>query len=188
VARPGVHRFELWFSGEEIRRSGQNGPFTVHAELMQKGIGTIGRRVLDRETPAYQHLEFGEMDARMTSIDGSGVDRGADGLFRAFETSIVLDIREPGDLVAQMRLSKEGETIAYSGGRCAAGTCADKPLALRVPGEVIEAAGLDGPWTLTVELFDQKGLRSVDAVSEEIRGSPAASFAVNPPAVVAAPR
>lgn len=73
----GDHSFALPFSGEEIRRSGRDGPYVARLILKKDG-GTLLDTVSIR-SPVFRSEQFGEKAYRLVSVSEAAVDRNRDG-------------------------------------------------------------------------------------------------------------
>jgi hypothetical protein len=148
----GIYDVPLRFSGEQIFRAGEDGPF----EVVLTAIGTGSFSTTTLPTPAFEASDFGEVDARLTSVSESAVDDDGDGDLDFVEVLVDLDFRLEGDFRLQGSLDKDGETIADAGATLARAAGAQQ-AALRFDGARIRRSGVDGPYDGNVNLIDAEG-------------------------------
>jgi hypothetical protein len=147
---PGSHTARLWFSGEEIYRSGKDGPYQVGAYAIS-GVGVEDTTGIN--TPAYSHAVFGEIDATIATISDAGVDRDGDGLFEALKVTTEILVRVEGEYHVEISLCRE-----------TTGTLSEDSTAVLGPGiheiaadfvdRAVSANGEHGPWRIVVNLSD----------------------------------
>ncbi len=172
TAKPGLHKVELHFSGEEILQAALDGPYDffalVHAD-------DYDLEILEEPTPAYSFQDFGELDAALQDgIETRGVDADGDGRFEALEISIPFDVQAAGTFAIEARLAKDGVTLAYAGEKQHFDV-GETTVELMIPGERIAASGLDSPYQLTVLYYDPY-LSAQQDIQEVVLGFEARDF------------
>ncbi|MCP4659986.1 MAG: DUF11 domain-containing protein [bacterium] len=155
----GTYMVDLQFSGEQIFRSGEGGPY----DLLLEGIAATGFTTTTLATPAYDRTLFGEVDARLTGVAEAAVDAGGDGGFDYVEVTLGLDVRLDGDFRLQGALDKDGQTVVDAGTAVSLGAGAPQ-VALQFDGAKIRRAGADGPYDGTVNLIDADG-HTIDSIT-----------------------
>ncbi len=167
---PGTYTVTLQFSGEQIYRSGVDGPY----DLVLIGIATSGFTTATLATPAYDNAQFGETPAHFTGVSEAAVDTTGDGKFELIDVTLDLDVRLPGELRVQGALEKGGRTLVD------AGTSQDltpgaRQVTLHFDGRNIRRSGLDGPYDGSVNLIDASG-HTIDSIRFTTRPYSAGSF------------
>jgi hypothetical protein len=169
-AASGVHHGSLAFSGEEIFRSGQDGPY----DLTLVALGARGADVRKVQTPFVDHRRFGEVGAGIEGASESAVDEDGDGRFDALRVRADVAVRATGRYRLDASISKGGTTLA-DGGEFFSLTPGARTLEVRIPGLSLLRSGFDGPYEGTVVLHDGRGanLGGADFVT---RGYASAAF------------
>lgn len=167
----GTYHVALKLSGEQIDRSGLDGPY----ELVLQGIGATGSTSATLATPAYAHSLFGESPARLAGASEAAVDSNGDGKLDYIEVTVDLGVRLAGEFRLQGALSKDGGTVADSGmsQTLAAGA---RQVSLRFDGRRIRRSGLDGPYEGSINLIDAEN-HTIDGIRFTTRPYSSASFA-----------
>jgi hypothetical protein len=98
----GIYTVDITFSGEQIRQSGEDGPF----DLILHAIGEDSNTSLITQTPTYEHTRFGEIGALLKEVTNTAIDENGDGKFEFIESSIEVEVRTPGDYHIQGNLSR----------------------------------------------------------------------------------
>ena len=167
----GTYTVTLKFSGEQIDRSGLDGPY----DLVLHGIAANGSTSATLATPTYAHTLFGESPARLTGVSEVAVDSNGDGKYEAIDVTVDLGVRLPGELRLQGTLEKDGQTLVDAGmtQTLAAGP---RQVVLRFDGRKIRRSGLDGPYHGSINLIDAEG-HTIDGITFTTRPYAASSFA-----------
>lgn len=111
-AQRGITTAAISFSGEQILLSGEDGPY----ELTLYAIGDPGHSSITVHTPAFDHTRFAEIGARLKGVTHVAVDADGDGMIEAFESSLEVEVRTPGDYFLQGNL-RSGELEVNTGKR-----------------------------------------------------------------------
>ncbi len=170
----GVETVTLRFSGEQIFESGVDGPYEL--QLIAADAG--GTEVLSVETPDYDYAEFGEIGVAFSDVSESAVDDDEDGRFESIRATVLLDVRRAGDYILEGSVSgAEGGATLSSDGRPVSLDAGPQTVVLEFDGQPIGRSGVDGPYDLTVILYDASGtaLRSIEVPTS---GYDADAFAV----------
>ncbi len=148
----GTYDVTVQFSGEQIYRAGEDGPY----DLVLYGLGDTGFTTVTLATPAYDRTLFGELPGHFTGVSEAAVDADGDGLYDYVEATLALDVRQTSELRLQGALGKDGQTLAEAG---TVQTLDSGPaqVALRFDGAGLRRAGLDGPYEGSVNLIDADG-------------------------------
>lgn len=154
----GTYTVTLRFSGEQIYRSGQDGPY----DLAVFGIATSGSTSATFTTPPYDNNQFGELPARLTGVSESAVDTTGDGKFERIDVTLGLDVRLAGELRLQGALDKNGQTLTAAGTTVTLSPGLQQVI-LSFDGANIRRSGLDGPYDGSVNLIDASG-HTIDSV------------------------
>ncbi|HSF18779.1 MAG TPA: hypothetical protein VLK65_24860 [Vicinamibacteria bacterium] len=159
--RPGKHRVEIDFSGEQVFRSGVNGPYELHAHF-ESGDS----EPLVVSTPAFAFVDFGESSALIDSIHyewmPSSVSEGQYDL----KMDVAIEVRERGSYLLQTNLSQNGRTLANLGVPCQKGSC---PLPV-LPTSDLQGFNRSEPLEATFELFGGADVTTLDAEQRSLSG------------------
>ena len=155
----GSHTVRLRFSGEEIFRSEEDGPYDLEVLAVASNGSTSTRLV----TPSLDHSLFGEVGARLTGVAESPVDADGDGAIDYLQVTLDLDVRLDADFRLQGALHKNGQTLADSGVavRLEAGA---QQVSLDFDVGGLRISGVDGPYDGSVNLIDAEG-HTLDGVT-----------------------
>ena len=151
-AAPGIHRASLAFSGEEIFRSGEDGPY----DLVLDAIGADSAASLKVKTPFFDHRKFGEVGASIAGAGETAVDGDGDGRLDAIKVTADVTVRVTGPYRLDASLSKDSTTLAYASELFSL-TAGTQKLEMRVPALPLLRSGVDGPYEGTVVLSDAPG-------------------------------
>lgn len=166
----GTYTVSLKLSGEQIDRSGLDGPY----DLVLTGIAGDGSASATLATPPYAHALFGESPARLAGVSEVAVDTNGDGKYEHVEVTVDLGVRRPGELRLQGALAKGGQTLADAGSTQNL-TAGARQVVLRFDGRKIRRSGLDGPYEGTINLIDAEG-HTIDGIRFTTRPYSAGSF------------
>ena len=98
----GRYTVDITFSGEQIRQSGEDGPF----DLILHVIGEESNASLITQTPPYEHTGFGEIGALFKELTNATIDENGDGKYEFVESSFEVEVRTPGDYHFQGNLRR----------------------------------------------------------------------------------
>ena len=155
---PGTYTVTLQFSGEQIYRSGEDGPY----DLVLYALTATDYATSTLATPAYDHTDFGELPGHITGVSETAVDDDGDGLYDAVEATLSLDVRQTSELRLQGALGKGGQTFVEAAAAQTFGA-GSVQVPLRFDGAALRRAGVDGPYEGTVNLIDASGA-TIDGV------------------------
>ena len=178
-AEAGVYPFELLFSGEDIYIAGLDGPYDVEVTAMTADGGFDQE---SGESPAFGFEEFGEKPYRIGSIDDLGVDLDGDGLYNQIliQAEVMAVSAGPGWVSAALELPGLPDPVLESSVPRDLVVGAN-PVEIALDARVLQAAGIDGPYEIAIEVLDE-GLTSSDRVIHLSEAYAAADF--DPPAVM----
>lgn len=155
--QPGIHPVVLSFSGEQILRSGKDGPYEL--------VITVMGSAFDQKTittPAYRHTLFGECGVTLPGrVSDVPVDTGGDGRYNFLEITLDTTIAIPGEYTLQGILLHDGGIIGQADTKrlLAVG---EQKLTLRFPGVSIFRSGRDGPYDAVLAVLNAKGKYQAD--------------------------
>jgi V8-like Glu-specific endopeptidase len=179
-AQPGITTTSLLFSGQDIYDSGFNGPYTVTLALLDSN-GVI----LDQEsfsTNAYSNNTFREVVGAISSSNDFGEDIDGDGLYNFLTTPITLSIARPMTYGVEGTLYTGGQIVASATGSAYLGSGASA-IPIRFAGTEIHRLKANGPYTLTVALYDD-GHRQIDYADFRTAGYLSTQFQANSASLV----
>lgn len=153
---PGPHVASLFYSGSAINGSGFDGPYTVELGLWDSASNLLDTDV--QTTGAYLHTDFEALGAVFTPpFSDHGVDANGDGLFETLNVAVNLTVNAAGTFLTtgllylispgELRLILTSLTID---------TLPPGPQTVVLPfsGGAIRASGIDGPYTVSLDLLD----------------------------------
>ena len=148
------------FSGEQIHRSGLDGPYVLLATVESGGA----RVSFEKETSDYDHRDFGELRGNLLSASATPKDLDGDGSFESIDVVVSLKTRESGVFGIEVRAAKDGSTLGYGGVKEDLFTGRHE-LEISVPVEGLKHDEL--PVELTIILYDPK-LHAVSALVSSV--------------------
>ena len=166
----GTYTVTLKLSGEQIYRSGVDGPY----DLVLYGIASSSFSTATLSTPNYNHTSFGETPAHLTGVSEQAVDTNGDGKFEFIDVTLGLDVRLASELRLQGALDKDGQTLVSAGITQSLGAGAPQ-VTLRFDGSNLRRSGVDGPYDGSVNLIDSTG-HTIDGIRFTTRPYSAGSF------------
>lgn len=147
----------LAFSGEDIYKSGLNGPYTVTLSLLDANGVLIGHDIFN--TGAFTAAQFGEASARFSSVTISGLDTDGDSLFNYLQVQANIQAYQAMTYAVSGTISVNGTNIV-SAQQTNALLVGPGTIALLFDGPTIHKSGLSGPYTIQLSLLDQNGRQS----------------------------
>ena len=161
----GIYPVELEFSGQQILESAEDGPYTLSARVFSFGGGNFE---VTATSPAYEHTEFGELDATLTSLREEAIDTDADTLFDILQVDAVVSVNVAGQYVLKATLLGATKTIEniVSSVTLVKGTTA---LPLQFSGIAIHRAENNGPYKIAVSLSNDED-ETINTVTLQSRG------------------
>lgn len=151
-AAPGVQAIRLRFSGEQIFRSMQDGPYDL--ELV--AIGEDGFVAASLQTPPFEYQDFGELPVGIVGVYEEALDEDGDGRLEGIQADVDVHVRSTSQFTLSGVLSKDGETVADIGTSVTLAP-GSHTVTLVFPALMIRRAGLDGPYDGLVTLIDAAG-------------------------------
>lgn len=159
-----THNIDIAFSGEQIFRSSQDGPY----DLVLFGVGPSNESAQATfSTPAIVHTKYGEVPAVLTAATYSAIDINDDGDFDFVNLAVDINVRVAENFRLQGDLSKNNASIVGAGGVFDLGS-GTHTVDLQFPGSALRQSGEDGPYDGTVNLIDATGhtLQSITFVTQ----------------------
>ena len=181
---PGVHPFAVEFSGEQVRQSGVDGPWTTRLWLFRRGrLPPLPEDTLVVDSPPWRADEFGELPYRVLGATETPIDRGPDGLYGglAVDVRVLSPVRQRASVDAH--ISAPGSPVQIRTGfqedTVSAGV---SDLRVVFPGSEIHRTYVDGPYHLRVSSdpeiqFDTRRYRWRDFVPPGLEIGPGATRA-----------
>ncbi len=157
-------QIRLRFSGEQIFRARQDGPWTLRATLLN-GEGEIDS--LERLTPSFLWEEFGEVQATLDGVETRLLRQGPDRRDGLLFVKVRLQVREAGIVVLQGRLADRGRTLTYLGDFVDAHS-GEMVVTLRQRLDPATLASLTAPPRLTLEIYDSL-LQALDSTTVPVQ-------------------
>lgn len=168
----GRRSVSLRFSGEQIRRSGIDGPYQLFVYADGPNAEPSGDAVFT--TPTYRALDFGETQVRVIGFSATPLDTDASGRFDLVRTQFVLDSVVPFNVQLLTNLSGGGTDLANDS-RVMALVQGQQSLSIDLPVTVLARSGIDSPYELSLEVRDVQG-RPVDGAQTVLTGLSAVQF------------
>ncbi len=148
----GTYTVELEFSGEQLFRSGVDGPYALEIEA----VAADGTASATLTSPSFQHTQFGETGAHLGGVAESAVDTDVDGFHDELVLTVDLDVRLEDEYRLQAALEKDGVTLVDAR-LTAPFSIGPSEVGLSLDGGRLRNAGIDGPYQGTVILVDSSG-------------------------------
>jgi len=172
---PGLYRVELSFSGEDLVRSGVSQPYWIDATIVSDH-GISDNVFLRLRRLSLEGL--GEKSVRLEGIAGAERLQLTQGT--VLRVSLPVDVRTAGTYAVAGYLSSGGRGIAESA-QVRDLSPGSQTLEVDFPAEEIARQGLDGTYTVTVEVHSldpETGapVEVVDALTQEIGPFQASDF------------
>jgi len=150
---PGRRTVTLRFSGEQIRRSGLDGPYTLS---IAANSDTAGAGTASLATPAYNHNAFGETKALLRSLIPTPVDADGSGKYEAIRLDASAEVAVAGNYQLRASIGSGGVDL---GGitRALHLDAGNQPITLSLPAAALARSGRNGPYDVTLSLIDAAG-------------------------------
>ncbi len=158
----GLQIFPLWFDGSSINVSGIDGPYAVDLRLIDSATSTV----LDTDThttSAYSHLAFEPPPFFLAGPHADfGLDTDADGGFNYLIVEASVQVDKAGTFLVEAVLHDPMFALTLLASNVTALTAGLHPVPLWFYGPAINASGIDGPYTVDLELRDGDTFRLLD--------------------------
>ena len=145
----GISTIRFNFDGVSIYASSLNGPYTMYLSIRGCGINTS----------TYSFTDFQRPDATLEEIiTDIGVDTDSDSLYNYLAVEVSIDCTFPENFTVSGYLynsSGRHITTGYNGAYLASGS---QSIQLDFGGITIRNEEMNGPYNLTVELYDDNGV------------------------------
>lgn len=148
----GLVMAQLTFSGEDIRKSGLDGPYKIKLIMLNVNGVMIAQDIAT--TLSFKANQFGELPARLGKVTDSGEDRNGDSLIDAIVVRVNVDVIQAGEYTLEGVLLS-GNTFIASTGLKSGLSAGTGQMELVFDGKEIKKAGLSGPYSLNLILYDQ---------------------------------
>ncbi|MFQ6012176.1 MAG: Ig-like domain-containing protein [Thermoplasmata archaeon] len=159
----GVQTVPLWFQGFSINASGVDGPYVVDLDL----IDTATSLFLDsgtHTTAVYSHLDFEEPPLVLSPPHSDfGLDTDTDGLFDFLVVNVTVNVSEAGTYFFTGLLHDPSFILLTSATNNTDVSVGVQTVRLQFSGPAINASGVDGPYTVDLEVLDATSLDFVDS-------------------------
>ncbi|MCP4569646.1 MAG: hypothetical protein GY841_18870 [FCB group bacterium] len=150
----GGHYLELSFSGEEIYRSGYDGPYIIEWVLLDSVNGFMDN-AFQVTTTAYEYMDFGELPARIQSQWDEGVDLEPNGLYNLLRSHVTVDLSREGNFsVGGILLSDSMKEIASAASASSMIGPGMVEFILDFDGPDINESNKFGPYDLSVWILE----------------------------------
>lgn len=156
-SQPGQYEVKALFSGEEIFAKARNGPYDMKLFI----IDSVGA-VVDADsfrTAAYNFSAFGELPTHLTQVSETAKDLTGDGLFDTIATNCVIQVSLAGAYNVEASLSHSNQSLVSSNKNVVL-NAGSNSLALSLPTQAISRTGLNGPFTLSIQVTDENGIQT----------------------------
>ncbi len=146
----GISTIKLNFDGVTIHANSINGPYKLK-DLTIPGSYPV-------YTSAYSYTEFQSPSANLGSIiSDSGIDTDADGLYNQLAVMVNTDCSLPGNYTISGYLHDSIGRHIISGYKNTNLISGSQNIQLDFDGTIIRNEGKNGPYNLTIELYDSNG-------------------------------
>lgn len=150
----GVQYIPFYFSGAEIKASGMDGPYSVAVNIYDNN-GSILDTAVYTTAGAYTADSFQGVLLENAVVSHHGGDEDGDGLFDTLSFDIALDVLAPGDFTFEGMLFA-GDIYLDSADISTQLNAGRQTVSLELDGKTIRNSGMNGPYTLYINLSDQK--------------------------------
>ncbi|OGU61697.1 MAG: hypothetical protein A3K31_15280 [Ignavibacteria bacterium RIFOXYA12_FULL_35_25] len=165
------------FSGEEIFNITQNGPYEMSLIIMDS-TGVIAAADTFSSAP-YDFSNFGEFPLRLNQVTETAQDTNSDSYFDEILVSLSLLTNQPMLYTVNISLLHSDQTLV-SANQTIAVPIGSNSLDLYLPAQNIAASGLDGPYSLIIQVIDPSGEQTI---YEEFQTASYLASQFNPPIV-----
>lgn len=145
----GNHTVELAFAGEDLYRARTDGPYEIHL-ILSDARGSLDRS--DHTTELYPFTAFQKPAAAFVRPHAeAGLDTDGDGLFNYLVVDAQIEVQQDGFFLLRSSVQGTplGETSNFTA--LAAGL---HTVPVWISGERLNASELDGPYEVSLSLFD----------------------------------
>lgn len=147
----GRHTIALYFSGQDIRASAADGPFTVQISLTSPPGSTPPSASF--RTQPYNHRAFQGLAFELRGVSDQGVRAGAETRYQALRVRVALHVQVPAHISVLGQLFA-GDTHLGDAERSVRLDAGDQTVTLDFAGAAIAASGRDGPYTVHLTISD----------------------------------
>ncbi len=171
---PGSYPFTLYFDGTQIFRSGLDGPYAVDVELWD-GIQYQPIGQVSQLTEPYRYTDFDSPSALLVPPHSDvGEDSDGDGLYNFINLTVRLEVFEPSTFLVSA-LASFGGGITGDSAETSLGVGVHE-IALHLDGVLFYQTGVDGPYPVSLSVWDLLTGAFVDEDTDWTSGYLRASF------------
>ncbi len=158
ITQTGVQTVKLQFDGETIKNRAINGSYSVRLEIINTSDWTRLDTVEEYNTNTYTYGEF--QNASITFVDANtedwGNDTDGDGQYNYLDINLTINCSQTGTYWLGADLSKiTGHTwqwIAWKGQEITISQTGEQNVRIQFDGTQLRNKGIDGPYSVRVEL------------------------------------
>lgn len=162
----------LQFNGERISSAGVDGPYNIYMEIQNLDEG---KRVARYDTTTsgqdYYSTNFtgSSIEINESAISDTGVDTDSDGDYNCISIDIPVISQEDSDTNIELRadLRKQqnyyDEWISWTNNWTSISS-GNSTINIQFDSEIIRSSGLDGPYSLRLELWDRSSWKLLDSI------------------------
>lgn len=172
---PGTRTVTLQFSGEQIRQTAENGPFSMVIRVSD-GSGAPTRQTI--QTPAYAYTQFAEYPAQISAVTEEPVDADGNDVFEGVKLRASIDVRRAGLFSVEGVLLSTGLNTGMVSelSRSLVLQPGIQQVDLVLDGTPIRRKEANGPYDITVTLGDIAQARTLNAKTGVTRPYAATDF------------
>lgn len=163
--KEGKQKIKLYFSGEQIRKAGFDGPYTISVSFSSDG--SIGLHK-EYKTGKYAFSDFQGNLMEYTGVTDAGSDVNNDGQFDTLDVDVGLNVLADGDYIVEGSLFADGKHLcdAKVEKKVKKGS---ETVTLKFVGQALRFSGVDGPYDVYITLFDGKNSSTIDYRTKEYK-------------------
>ena len=160
----------LQFNGERISSSGYDGPYNIHLEIENLDTGRQVARYDGTSNDSYQSTDFigSTVEFNDSAIGDTGIDTDSDGDYNylSIDVPIISQENKNVELTADLRKQSNygDEWISWTNNWTSI-TTGESTINICFDAEIIRNSGLNGPYTLRLELWNTDTWKLLDSIS-----------------------
>jgi len=160
----------LQFNGERLSSAGYDGPYNIHMEVENLDNG---RRVANYDgstSGGYQSTDFigSTVEFNDSAISDTGIDTDSDGDYNylSIDVPVISQENKNVELTADLRKQSNygDEWISWTSNWTSI-TTGESSINVRFDAEIIRNSGLNGPYTLRLELWNTDTWKLLDSIN-----------------------
>jgi len=153
-AQTGVTEVQAIFSGERIFAEAMDGPYIFELQIIDSTGARSDTAIFI--TSMHDYRQFGELPARILNLSETAVDTLGNGYFNIIRINSSISSNYSGTYPIQKTLSHQGQ-ILFSESESVVLNSGSNALIFSLDAQSISISGLDGPYTLSLQVLDQDG-------------------------------